>query len=98
MKHLSKFNESSSEYRLGELRKELQNMMSLYYNLCKNMKNNSKNASQNIQDIKEYSKELYQFISLHSLWSRCLDPNNVIDQRDIEIWEKKKSEIMPDKK
>lgn len=70
----------TAEERLGNVKAELENLMNLNYQHYLQTKENHDNFQERVEAY-------YSFIQYHGLWSKCLDPKNVIDKQELEKWE-----------
>jgi hypothetical protein len=66
----------SSEQRLTSVRTMLENNMETYHSGLTNYSI----SGQNEESIRLLLKETYE------TWKKCLDPNNVIDNQQLEYW------------
>lgn len=71
----------TAEERLGKVKSELENLMNLTYNETLN--------SKEIGYTLDFDNYYQLLIDYFTLWSKCLDPFNVIDARDLDIWKMK---------
>ena len=78
----------TAEERLGKVKSELENLMNLH---CQEyLKAHELYLSDgNAVNLKDSVDWYYKFVSYYSLWSMCLDPMNVIDARDLDLWKMK---------